>query len=147
MITSCKYLYLIKHACGHTSSFQKSEPLTREDYYNAMTMACPACRAKAEAEAKAAAPAEVPEPILGRSAVYMRKRKSCTRCGKPATLREHDGQQLCQRCYREAGAMDGKNGVCDGCKKMRQRWYVDGSMLCKECMAKAPREAKDEANS
>lgn len=141
MITSCKYLYLISHICGHTSSIQKSEPLTREDYYNATTMACPACRAKAEAEAKAAAPAESeepPEPILGRSAVWKRSRQQCDLCGKPATLREHEGQQLCQRCYREVGAMDGKNGVCDGCKKMRRRWYVDGSMLCKECKGGKP---------
>lgn len=141
MTVACKYLYMIKHACGHTSGAQKSEPLTRDEYFESMTMPCPACRARAEAEAKAAMPAAPPEPILTRSAIYMRNRRPCTRCGKPATLREHEGQQLCQRCYREVGAMDGKNGVCDGCKKMRRRWYV-GSMLCKECMAKDPREAK-----
>lgn len=130
MTAACKYLYLIKHACGHTSGVQKSQPLTRDEYFQSMTMPCPACRAMAEVEAKTA---EVPEPILGRSAVWKRNRKACEKCGKMGTLREHDGQQLCQRCYREVGAMDGKNGVCDGCKKMRRRWYVDGSMLCKEC--------------
>lgn len=128
------YLYLITHTCRHIASYHRSAPLTRDEYYQLMASPCPACRAKAEAEAKTAAPAEVPEPILGRSAVWKRGRQACAECGKLASLREHDGRRLCRTCYREAGAMDGRNGVCEECGKMRQRRYAGGRMLCRACI-------------
>lgn len=133
-----RYLYLITHSCGHLASYKRMEPFTKAEYYQQRALVCPSCQAEAEAKARVAAPEEPPEPVLGRSAIWKRNRRSCEGCGKSASLREYDGRQLCQACYRKAGGMDGKAGICKKCGKMRQRWYVNGRMICRECQSQSP---------
>jgi hypothetical protein len=133
-MTPC-YLYLIKHACGHIASYKRNEPIDRAKYNQYLVTPCPVCEAHLAAAALKV-PEEPPESILDRSTIWKRNRQSCDKCGKLASLRKYKGEKLCQGCYRASGAMDAKSGICQGCRAMRQRWYANGKMLCRRCLAK-----------
>ena len=137
-MTACRYLYEVRHACGHLQLITVTEPMTETDYSRLAAENCPRCQPPE--------PPSQPEPEPAekhRGTIWKYNRHECPDCGRPASLRLLHGRMICRDCFRVAGGLNGKRGQCDRCGGYRLRWYVEGAgMLCLDCKALTSEKAE-----
>ena len=136
----CKYLYDFDYFCGHHTWEQLDRQLTRDEYYLRVAGKCPACRA-ATAEDDAVLAAQKAALIEDDNTIRWEDRKrTCPVCGGSKVLIDTAKGVMCRACRKAAGLMDGKQGVCDVCRRRLVLHYTGIAgrlMVCRHCWEKA----------
>ena len=139
-MSECKYLYDFDYSCGHHTWEQLDRQLTRDEYYLRVAGKCPACRKELDAAEAVLSARKVdllpPDENGGR---WEERRRVCPVCGGAKVLIDTAKGVMCRACRKAAGLMDGKQGVCDACRRRLVLHYTGIAgrlMVCRHCWEK-----------
>ena len=136
-MSDCKYLYDFDYSCGHHTWEQLNRQLTRDEYYLRVAGKCPACKKEAAKDAADNRAALLSPP--DKRAHWNERKRTCPVCGVAKILIDTAKGVMCRACRKAAGLMDGKQGICDACRRRLVLHYTGIAgrpMVCRHCWEK-----------